>query len=298
MSRAKKNLLITGGSGLVGGNAAALAKDRWNAVATYWGNPFSMQGVETVALDLENGNAIRNLIRTARPHAVIHCAAWSNLDSCETDPEKTFRINAEAVGILAESCGEFHSRLIFTSTDMVFDGEKGNYVETDPVRPLSVYGESKCRAEKWIFDIGGDFVIARVALVYGRPVTGGTSFSEKLLDAWQAGRTVSLYTDQVRTPIAVQNLAEALLELAESPYVGILHLGGANRIDRCSLGRYLAERKGVSHDRILPVLMSEHPTPAKRPRDASLDTSRAKSVLRTRLWSYQEGMDRTYASVP
>ena len=278
---------------MVGGNAAFLSMARWSTVAAYGKNAVWIPGVETVGLDLEDETAIRTLIRTSRPGAVLHCAAWSNLDACESDRAGTFRINTEAVGILAETCFECRSRLVFTSTDMVFDGEKGNYSEADAVRPLSVYGESKVAAENNIRAVCPDHAIARVALVYGKPATGGSSFSEKILQTWREGGRAMLFKDQFRTPIEVRNLAEALLELVWSDFTGTIHLGGPDRLDRYAFGLLLAGRKGVPAHRIVPAAVTDVSAPARRPLDASLDISRAKSVLKTHLLGCREGMERT-----
>jgi dTDP-4-dehydrorhamnose reductase len=289
-----QKLLITGASGLVGGNAAVLGAKTWNVTATYESHPFEIAGVHTVRLDLENFRDVRSLVLSLRPQAVIHCAAWSRLDECESDRSRTFKINSESVRVLAEACAESGSRLVFTSTDMVFDGEKGNYAETDPVHPVSVYGESKCAAEEHIRRVCADHAIARVALVYGKPVTGGTSFSEGLLKAWKDGKSTPLFTDQFRTPVEAAGLAEALLELASSLFRGTMHAGGADRADRHAFGRFLAQKAGVPDDLLLPVSMFDAALPARRPRDASFDTSLARSVLKTRLLGFREGIEKAY----
>jgi dTDP-4-dehydrorhamnose reductase len=233
-----KKLLITGASGFVGGNAAVRGAKAWDVTATFQSHPFRIPGVRSIRLDLEDPDAVRSLVLSLKPRAVIHCAAWSRLDDCETNRNRTFAINTESVRVLAEACAESGCRLVFTSTDMVFDGEKGNYAETDPAYPLSVYGESKRAAEETIRGACSDHAIARVALVYGKTVTGGASFSESLLKAWREGTKTPLFTDQFRTPVEVVNLAEALLELASSPFRGTLHTGGADRVDRHTFGRY------------------------------------------------------------
>jgi dTDP-4-dehydrorhamnose reductase len=285
-------LIITGASGLVGGNAAVLAAKTWNVTATFESHPFQMPGVQAVRLDLRDLNAVRSLVLSLKPRAVIHCAAWSSLDDCESDRGRTFAVNSEPVRVLAQACAEAGSRLVFTSTDMVFDGEKGNYTETDPVHPISVYGESKCAAEALIRNSCADHAIARVALVYGKPATGGMSFSEGLLKAWKDGKKTPLFTDQFRTPVEAVNLAEALLELASIQFRGTMHAGGADRVDRHAFGRYLAMRNGISEDLLLPVSMHDVHMPARRPRDASLDTSLAGAILKTRLLGFREGIEK------
>jgi dTDP-4-dehydrorhamnose reductase len=293
--RDKKKLLITGASGLVGGNAAVLGRETWNVSAAYGSRPFQAAGMSAVRLDLTDARSIRSLVQSLRPDAVIHCAASSKLDECEADKNRTFAVNAESVRVLAGACADSGARLVFTSTDMVFDGEKGRYAETDPVSPINVYGESKCAAEEHVRRFCADHAIVRVALVYGKPATGGTSFSEGFLKTWRAGKPVFLFTDQFRTPVEVTGLAEALLELAGSSFRGTIHAGGADRVDRYTFGCVLARKAGISAELLKPVSMAGAVLPAKRPRDASLDVSLAGSLLKTRLLGFREGIEKAYS---
>ncbi|HEX9934801.1 MAG TPA: SDR family oxidoreductase, partial [bacterium] len=263
----------------MGGHAASLSSSRWNTIGTFGRHPFSMPGVKTVALDLGDAPAVRSLVTTLRPDVVLHCAALGNIDRCEADRSGTSKINAEAVSILADACARLPCRLILTSSDMVFDGEKGRYSEGDSVHPLNVYAESKCEAEKAVKALCPDHVVARLALVYGRAVTGGSSFSEGLLKSWEEGKTPSLFQDQFRSPIEAANCAEALLELAEGSFVGTIHLGGPDRVDRYGFGLVLAGLRGIPSERLKAVNLDDVTLQAKRPRDVSFDISRAASLL-------------------
>ena len=292
MSATERKILVTGASGLVGGRLAALAAGRWEVAGTYGRHPFDLPGVEAVSLNLEDGREIRSMVRRLRPDAVAHCAAWSDLDRCEREPGRAFRINTDASRILAAACAETGSRFVFASSDMVFDGDKGDYAETDPVNPLSVYGESKVRAEEQIRQCCPNHAVARLALVYGSSITAGRSFSDKLVSAWREGKTTPLFTDQYRTPVHVVNLARALLELAESGFTGTIHLGGPEKVSRHAFGLRLAEAEGFPADRIRPSSLAEVMLSAKRPRDASLDIALAKRALKTRLAGIREGLER------
>jgi len=231
-----------------------------------------------------------------RPDVIIHAAANSNLDSCERDQNMTYAVNVESTRYLNEAAVLLGSRLIFVSSDMVFDGEKGNYRETDPVFPISIYGQSKVMSEDILIGGGVNAVIARAALIYGRPVTGGSSFLVWLENQLKAGSTVSLYDDQFRTPVLVNNLAEALLELAENDFTGIIHLGGTNRIDRLTFGRQLCAAAGYNAGLLHAGSMFLSKPIAPRPADVSLNTDKAASVLQTRLLNTTEGLQRMCGS--
>jgi len=289
-----KRLLVTGGSGLVGGHVWDVARNDWEVFATYSSHSCAYPKVTFLPMDLENDDSIRSVITQVKPHAVIHCAAWPNIDICESEPERAFRINTEGSEILARACEEIQCRLIFTSTDMVFDGEKGSYSESDETHPINVYGQTKLAAEEKIQAACPNSVIARVALVYGKPQIHGNSFSEKILNAAGEGKVMNLFTDQIRTPVLVNDLARALLELADHDFQGIIHLGGATQVDRYQFGLRFADLRKIPKALIQPVTMDTVRPKAPRPRDVSLDTRLAQRILQTRLSGYYEGLERAY----
>ena len=285
-----KRLLITGGSGFVGGHVMSQARSKWDVFATYHDHPFSLTGAMPVPLNLGEEKQIETVIEKIQPEAIIHTAVMGDIDKCETDPEKTFHINATATEIIAELCATLECRLIYVSTDMVFDGERSDYSETDETCPINVYGKTKLAGEKFVRSVCADYVIARSALIYGPPITGSSSFSERMKHVLEGGGVMKLFTDQYRTPILVQNLAQALLELVDTSFNGTIHLGGANRIDRYSFGKRLVALKHFPEDQIKPVLMADVQMNAPRPRDVSLNTTKAKNVLNTKLLGYYEGL--------
>ncbi|MCJ7813419.1 SDR family oxidoreductase [bacterium] len=285
-----KKILITGGSGLVGGTAVNHARGKWDVYTTTHQHPFSLPGVHVLSLNLTEPDEIRRIIKAISPDVVIHCAALSDLDDCEKKPDLCFRINARATEIIAKLCSEISCRLIYISTDMVFDGRRGRYCESDKTRPINLYGKAKLEGEESVKAFCQNHVIARSALDYGRPVMKGNSFSEKILNRIQNGETVTLFKDQFRTPIWVENLSRALLELAELTFIGTIHLGGRDRVDRYTFGLKLAELKNLSKTLIVPARMKDVQTGAPRPLDVSFDTSKAQHLLKTELLGYREGL--------
>jgi len=276
-----KRLLITGGSGFVGGHLLEAAKDQWEVFTTYKNRSLSREGVTCFKLDLAGEKQIESVMEKCRPEAVIHAAAMCIPDDCEQDPKKTYHVNATATEILAEQCVRYQSRLVFVSTDMVFDGKGRYYSESDETHPVNVYGQSKLVAEKFIRAVCTNSVIARSALIYGRPVTGSNSFSERILSRISKGESVSLFPDQFRSPVLVNDLANALLELAGNDWEGTIHLGGGTRVDRYTFGIRLAHLKGIPERLIKSESMNTHKATAPRPRDVSLDISLARKILKT-----------------
>ena len=286
-----RSLFLTGASGLLGGHLHALAEERWSVTAISHSHPLT----GTMPLDLTDRPAVLSAVRALRPEVILHAAANANLDLCQIDPAAAAAINVQAVDTLLEAAGECGARLILVSSDMVFDGTTGLYREEDPVHPLSVYGETKVAAEKLVLAAGPPHLVARAALIYGRPRRGGTSFSQWIEARLRAGEQVPLYTDQFRSPVWVENLAAILLELAETDVSGLLHCGGANRIDRYTFARQLCGAAGYDTSLLLPTSMQDTTSPAPRPADVSLDSRRAAALLKTPLLATEEGLRRMAA---
>jgi len=286
-------VLVTGISGFLGGHLWRHLHD--DAVGISGGSLQPSIDGEVLAIDLTDRAALKQLLRRLSPTVIIHTAAWSDLNRCEAEPAAARQINALVPMVLAEYCGRNRCRLIHLSSDMVYDGRRGNYRETDKTAPLSVYGRTKVEAEQLVRDSCPNHVIIRSALIYGRPFYGGTSFSEWMEAALRRKDLLSLYVDQYRTPIWVENLAAALVELTESDFVGTLHLGGANRIDRFAFGQQLCRTGGYPESLLQPVSMDDHQQAAPRPRDVSLCIDRARQVLRTPLLDTETGLQFHFA---
>ena len=286
----RKKLFITGGTGFLGGHLLLQAVGEWEVFASARSEHPVVPCVHWLKMDLSEEKGIASAFAAIGPDAVIHAGAMSNVDRCESERDKALAVNAKSSAILAGLCEDTGCRMVFVSSDMVFDGEKGNYSETDPPGPVNYYGETKRIAEEWVLLGCSRSVCGRAALIYGVPAMGGTSFSYQMLKRLSMGKEVGLFFDQYRSPIQVQSLAAALLELASSSFTGILHLGGSERIDRYTFGLRVAEARGYSKSLLKPVAMNDVPSKAARPRDASMDVSRAEEVLKTKLPDCREGI--------
>jgi dTDP-4-dehydrorhamnose reductase len=286
----KKRILITGGTGFFGGHLLLQSPAAWEVYATFRSRIYDIPNVTWIKMDLSNEKQMEAGMKKILPNAVIHAAALSNIDECERSRREAFAVNTESSVFMAELCRITGAKMVFVSSDMVFDGGKGLYGESDPVHPMNYYGETKCLAEEGVRQNCADSVCARAALIYGTPAFGGTSFSHQMMQRLQSRQEVSLFTDQFRSPILVQNLAHALLELAGLSFTGVLHLGGSERIDRYRFGLILAELKGYPKSLLKPIRMENILSTAPRPRDVSFDVSRAEHILKTKLLSCREGL--------
>jgi dTDP-4-dehydrorhamnose reductase len=288
----RKRLLVTGYGGFVAGNVVFRGKDHWNIEAITSPRRKDPECLVPVhSLDLRDSKGLRALFKAARPDAVIHAAARADIDYCQSHRSEAESINVGVTGSLAALCHERECRLVYCSTDTVFDGKKGHYTETDTPSPVNFYGETKVRAEKEALDHAENRMVARLALVMGFPSSGsGNSFLAKMIASLETGKEVAFPENEIRTPIDVITLADALLELAGNDFQGVLHLAGNTRLNRYEWGRRIVERLGYPLDLIRATDSNAMPGRAPRPCDASLDNSKARSILRTPMLGLEEGL--------
>jgi len=263
--------LITGAAGLIGGYLVRTA-DRW---APQW----HVQGLTRAAADLTDPTQMRALWRRSPPDLVIHCAAFSRTGACEQDPARARLINVETTKRLADLARDVP--FVFLSTDQVFDGSRGQYVETDEVNPLNVYGQTKAEAEQIVLQNPSHSVI-RIALTAGTSPTRDRSFVEDMVRTAAKGTTVTLFTDEFRCPITAGALARALWEVAAQQRPGLYHLGGRERLSRWEIGELLARWYPDLAPVIRPGSLADYQGPP-RPPDLSMCSEKIQALLSFRL---------------
>ncbi len=286
-------LLITGASGFLGGHLCRLAKKEWEVVGTHNLHPDLPLGVEKVQIDLRDRKALLVALKEFAPSVIIHSAVLQ-IDDCERHPELAQQVNIDSTLYITEWAAKNNCRVIYISTDMVFDGLQGMYKEEDNTEPVNEYGRTKLVAERVVQEFCENSVIARLPLLFGFPAAGGACFMATMLDKLNRNQTVQTYIDQFRTPGLVQNMAEALLELAKNDFNGVLHIAGSTRLSREELARQSAERAGLDVNLLQPISMHDHALSSARPTDVSLDTTKARSILRTPLLDVGGALNRMF----
>ncbi len=222
-----------------------------------------------------------------KPDVIIHTAALTDVDRCEVDKDLAYKINVEGTKIIAEMARKFNSFLIYISTDYVFDGNKGLYKEDDETNPVNYYGYTKLLGEKYC----QDFCIARTCVIYGaKPASGKVNFALWLINKLEKGESVRIVTDQYITPTLNTNLAKMSLEIAERRLKGIFHLAGATRVSRFEFAKEIARVFGLDESLIIPSRMNEINWIAKRPKDSSLDTSKATKYLNEKPYELKKAL--------
>ena len=271
-------LLITGASGLLGRRVVELALHRGHeALATVHAHPVSLG--QSVPLNLTNVDQIRSVIDAHHPDAIIHVAAYTHVDGCESDKTRAWQINVDATSAIASAADTVAAHLLYVSTDYVFDGAKGSYAEDDHPNPLSYYGYTKLKGEEAVQEQAREWCIARTSVIYGWGSSRRKNFATWLLDTLTAGHDVPVVVDQHVSPTLNTNLAQMLLEIAERRLSGILHTAGATAISRYDFATHLADVFHLNDNLIREATMDTMSWTATRPRNSSLNVQKAQALL-------------------
>lgn len=286
-------LFVIGASGFVGSRLCQAAERTFDVVRGARRVPAEPGWV---AIDIADPASVKAAFERVRPRFVTLLAALSNIDRCEQERLEAESINVGGAMHVAQACARFGARLLFTSSDAVFDGQRGPYREGDPPRPLNWYGETKARGERAVAAILPAATIVRLSLVLGTSAAaGGNSYLEKVIGNLKRGNPIVSPTYEVRNPIDVDTLCGLLVELMQRPDVpGVFHIGASDKIARFDLARTIAERLG--HDTRLIVAQTEPVAGrAARGRDTFLATERVRAVCRTPIPTCQQVIERALA---
>lgn len=277
MSPNAPRLLVTGGSGYLGSHLIRAASG-WERWATFFSRPIVSTQTSSFPLDLSDSTSTLEALRRLRPDAIIH-TALSN-----ATPEQVRAIPAAARS-LAEAARELNARLVHVSTDLIWDGERAPYRDTSPPCPIHEYGAAKAEAEGFVSELCPGAVIVRPSLIWGlNPIDRQTRW---LVDDGQAGKRVTLFTDEIRCPVWVHDLSAALLELAGSTISGRMNLAGPQPLNRWEFGQRLLAALGLAPmPNVLPSTVAE--AGMRRAKDLTMLSERASLELKTKLRSVDE----------
>lgn len=273
-----KLLWVTGTGGLIGSHILEIAP----AELPGW----TVRGLSRANLDLLDERAVCEQFKKDSPSAIIHCAALSRSPACQADPTLANALNVHVPSLLSRLTRDAGSTLLFFSTDLVFDGTKGDYHEGDSLNPLSVYGETKAEAESIVAQ-APTHIILRTSLNAGRSPTGDRSFVEETVNAWRQDRQTNLFIDEYRCPIAAEETARAACSAIREDLRGTYHLAGREKLSRHEIGTLLADALGFPSNLIRATTLASYSGPP-RPRDTSLNCDRLASALGRAMPSFRE----------
>jgi dTDP-4-dehydrorhamnose reductase len=268
-------LLVTGAGGMLGRDVTRAGERAGHAVSA----------LARADLDITDPVAVRRTLAGERPTAVINCAAWTDVDGAEAEPETAHAVNSDAVGDLGAAACEAGARVVHVSSDYVFDGRgREPYLESSPTRPVSVYGRTKLGGEQALALSGAGHVIVRSSWLFG---TGGGNFVDTMLRLAAERGEVAVVTDQVGCPTWTGHLGPALVELAAGPAMGIAHVAGAGQCSWHDFALEIFRRAGVECE-VRPATSAEMARPAPRPPYSVLGTERGDVP---RLPAWQAGLE-------
>jgi dTDP-4-dehydrorhamnose reductase len=297
------HLVVVGAGGVLGaklveqaleqtdGSVYALTHGHTPAISVAVSPRVSWQVVE-----LGDYAAISDTLATIRPDIVINCAAMTNVDACEVRRDDALAANATGPHYLAEVCVELGTRLIHVSTDYVFAGDDvgpGPYLESAPVGPVNFYGWTKLEGERAIEDIchgHTSWLVVRTALVYGHIPSGRTNFVKWLVSELRAGRRVKVVNDQINTPTVADDLATALLHLAEGGSEGVIHVAGPDLLSRYDWARIIASTYGLDEGLIDIISTADLNQPARRPLRSGLISLRVEEWQHIHMRGVRQGL--------
>lgn len=272
-------ILITGAGGLVGRASVEHCLANGDEVVAY----------DRQALDIGDGAQVDAVVSSERPDAVINCAAWTDVDGCESDPAKAERVNADGPENLARACRQANAGFLTISTDYVFDGAKdGFYTQRDQPHPLSVYGRFKLEGERRSQAEHARTIVVRTGYIFG---PGGRNFLSTVVDRAKRGEKLKVITDSWGTPTYARDLAVRLRELVELDLPGIFHVVSAG--EGASFETFTREALKLSGGEpalVEPVSMNSLSRPAPRPRNSKMKCLLSEAIGLPPLPHWQEGL--------
>ena len=285
----KKKIVITGASGMFGTHLCRALSRSHNVIGIlHRHSGYALPGVQVETADIAKSDEIRKIIQDLAPDIVIHTASYTDVDGCELNPEKAFTVNSEGTKNVTLACRECEAKLVYISTDYVFDGEKSSpYTEVDSPNPINVYGKSKCSGEAYVTALLSKWYIVRTAGLFGR---GGKNFVDTILKLAQERDELRVVADQVGCPTFCENLADVLRRLILTGDYGIYHMTNNGY---CSWYEFASEiLKIMNHDsvRLTPITSEELNRPANRPRYSVLAKTRMEEVLGIKMPHWKVGL--------
>jgi len=239
-------------------------------------------------LNIADTDAIFDTINRLRPELVIHCAAMTDVDGCERDPDMAFKLNGVGTWNLACACASIDCAIAYVCTDYVFDGEKGaSYTEFDNTNPISVYGASKLAGEQAVREICRKHYVVRTSWLFA---PHGKNFAVSILNASETNKELRVVADQYGSPTYVPDLAGFLASLAGSPLYGVYHFTNAGSCSWFDFAKYILETAKKTDVTVVPINSEQWPTPTKRPKYSVLRHYKLELLGRDDVRSWQDAV--------
>jgi len=286
-------VLLTGGGGFLGGNIIREADSGINIISVdSRKQEYEQFNLETVKQELTDSHGLIRILEENSPDVVIHTAAISDIDYCEAHKDIAEKVNIGVTDLITDYCRSKDIKMIHFSSDSVFDGLKGGYVEEDIPKPLHFYGKTKVEGEKLVSKKLNKWNIIRPSLIMGLPVEdSGNSFLWKMVKSLKDGKMVSFPVEEIRTPVDSVTLSRSVLELAKSDINGYFHLSGNTVLSRYEMALRICTFLNYDTKLVEPKKPVITTGRAPRPANVSLNNSKAKNTLSTPMKTLEEGLE-------
>lgn len=281
-------ILVIGANGLLGSRIIEVGKGRFEFYGTYL-SP-KMKGKNMSKLDVTDREKVFKAIQKIRPDCVINTAALHNVDYCETHPEESWNVNVEGTKNVAEACKLLGSKMVFISSDYVFDGKKLKYTEKDKPTPQSYYAKCKLIAEKVIDVLDVNHIIVRASVLYGKGGTGKKNFVLWVLEQLKNNKKIRIVTDQHNNPTFADSLAEIIFRLYEKGAKGLFHATGPECMSRYEFAHRIAKVFGLKKSPIKPITTPELNQISPRPERVNMVVDKVTRVSGMSPMSVEEGL--------
>jgi len=270
-------IVVTGAAGMLGSDLVRRLSAGHEAI-----------GVTRREFDIVDELNVLKTVAEIQPDWVIQCAAYTNVDGCEKEPDKAFSVNADGARNVAKACWGAKAKMLYVSTDYVYDGQKEEpYVETDPVGPLNVYGQSKLKGEQEVLKILSDALVVRTSWLFGK---NGPNFVEAILSQVGKKDELSVVSDQVGNPTYTVDLADALTRLVEADASGIFHAANNGHCSWFQFAKEILKLHGAEGITVKSITTAELGRPALRPAYSVISKKKYEDVTGHRLRDWGEAL--------
>ena len=276
----------------LGASLISLAREQGReVVGLYHRHPVRFEGVKLLAADLADQTETSRIFQELRPSSVVNCAAETRVDWCEEHPDEAHRVNVMVPTAIAAICSRSEARLLYISTDSVFDGGRGNYSETDTPGPVNIYSRTKLHGEREVLRQNPTAPVARVNL-YGWNAQKKDSLAEWVLKQLTLGKLVPGFSDVFFCPVLANDLAEVMFALLDANMAGLYHAVGAEPVSKYEFARQVASTFSFDPGQVVSTSLAEARFKALRPRNTSLNTRKISAALGRPMPNVEAGLRR------
>ena len=286
-------MLITGVSGLLGSNLAYYFKDKYEILGLYNSNPVLLDGIYTEKCDITESDNIERTVSDFSPNVIIHCAALTNVDECEADKEYAKLVNVSATKNIGEAISDKDIKLIYISTDSVYDGVKGNFSEDDEVNPQNYYGQTKYEGELEVSKHSNSLILR--TNLFGWNVQDKYSLGEWILKELKANKRINGFKDAYFSTIYTMELARIIDISIQKNITGVFNCGSTDSCSKYEFAIRIANRFNLDKKSINAISIDKFNFKAKRGKNFSLTVRKIKNALNYKIPVIEKSIDAFYS---